>query len=161
MDRNEAQTHPDPSRPEPSPIEALQHLQQQLGELQAYATHFASAHVDKLLLSAQQVALWAALGVLALLGLGAILITALVLFLQGSAAGLGILLGSHPWLGQMIVGFAVVALLALATWIVTRSWQRQTRQKTVQKYEERQRQQEAAFGHSVAEQASAAVDTPY
>ena len=55
-----------PGEQEPSPAEALRHLQQQVGELQAYLTHFVSAKIEGLVLSSRQLALWAVLGVVGL-----------------------------------------------------------------------------------------------
>ena len=66
MDTNGARAYTTPGEQEPSPAEALRRLQQQVGELQAYLTHFVSAKIDGFVLSARQLALWAALGVVGL-----------------------------------------------------------------------------------------------
>jgi hypothetical protein len=70
MDTNGARAYTTPGEQEPSPAEALRRLQQQVGELQAYLTHFVSAKVDGFVLSARQLAIWAALGVAGLLRWG-------------------------------------------------------------------------------------------
>src|SRR5262245_55692793 len=67
MDTNGARAYETPGEQEPSPAEALRRLQQQVGELQAYLAHFVSAKVDGFVLSARQLALWAALGVVGLI----------------------------------------------------------------------------------------------
>jgi len=69
MDTNGARAHTAPGEQEPSPAEALRRLQQQVGELQAYLTHFVSAKIDGFVLSVRQLALWAALGVVGLTAL--------------------------------------------------------------------------------------------
>ena len=46
MDTNGARVYTTPGEQEPSPAEALRRLQQQVGELQAYVTHFVSAKID-------------------------------------------------------------------------------------------------------------------
>ena len=51
MDTNGARAYATPGEQEPSPAEALRRLQQQVGELQAYLTHFVSAKIDGFVLS--------------------------------------------------------------------------------------------------------------
>jgi hypothetical protein len=63
MDTNGAQPNTTPGEQELTPTAALRLLQQQVGELQAYVAHFVSAKIDALVLSARQLALWTALGV--------------------------------------------------------------------------------------------------
>jgi uncharacterized membrane protein len=155
MDTNGAQAYTAPDGQEPSPTEALRRLQQQIGELQAYMAHFVSAKVDGILLSVRQVAIWIVLGVVGLMALAGLLVTALVLLLNGAAAGLGLLFDEQLWLGQMIVGVAVLTLLALGMFIGVRAWQNRSRQQKVQQYDERQLQQRTTYGHSVADRASA------
>src|SRR5256885_14816731 len=97
MNTNGARASTAPGEQEPSPPEALHRLQQQIEELQAYFTHFVSAKVDGFLLSGRQLALWTALGIMGLLALAGLIITAIVLLLGGAAAGLGLLFGRRPW----------------------------------------------------------------
>jgi hypothetical protein len=159
MDTNGAQAYP--GEQEPSPAEALRRLQQQVGELQAYLAHFVSAKVDSVLLSARQIALWIVLGVVGLIALGGLLVTAIVLLLVGAAAGLALLFGGQLWLGQMVVGAGVLVLFALALLIGMRTWQRRWRQQKVQQYDERQLQQRTAFGRSVADRAAEDASLQY
>jgi hypothetical protein len=155
MDTNGAQTYTAPGEQEPSPAEALRRLQQQIGELQAYFTHFVSAKVDGFMLSARQIAVWTALGIVGLTALVGFVVTAIVLLLGGVATGLGLLFGGHVWLGQVVVGGGLLILLALSIVIGLRILQNKSRQQKVQQYDERQLQQRAAFGHSVADRATA------
>ena len=138
----------------PSPEEAFRRLLQQLEELQEYSTHFVSAKVDGLMLSARQLLIWAVLGIVGLLALAGLVVTAIVLCLGGAAGGLGSLFGGRLWLGQLVVGGGLLVLLTLSILIGVRTWQRRARQQKVQQYDERQRQQRAAFGHSVADRAT-------
>jgi membrane protein implicated in regulation of membrane protease activity len=153
MDTDGARAYTTPNGQEPSPAEALHHLQQQVGELQAYLAHFVSAKVDGILLSLRQLVLWAVLGVVGLIALAGLLVTALVLLLDGAATGLGLLFGGRLWLGQAVVGVVVLALLILGMLIGMRTWQRRARQQKVQQYDERQLQQRRDYGHSVADRA--------
>ena len=56
MDTNGARASTAPGEQEPSPAEALRRLQKQVGELQAYVTHFVSAKIDGVVLSARRLA---------------------------------------------------------------------------------------------------------
>src|SRR5215475_11784047 len=113
MDTNGARTANAPGEQAPSPEEALGRLLRQLEELRAYSTHFVSAKVDGFIVSARQLVVWAALGVVGLIALSGLVVTSIVLFLGGAAAGLGQLCGGWLWLGQLIVGGGLLALLAV------------------------------------------------
>jgi len=143
-----------PGAQEPSPEEALHRLGQQIAALQAYFTHFVSAKVDRGLLSARQLALGAILGVVGLIALAGLVVTATVLLLVGAATGLALLFNGWLWLGQVVVGGGILLLLTLTIRMGLRAWQYRWCQQKVQQYDERQRQQRAAFGHSVADRAS-------
>src|SRR5437870_8269131 len=98
MDTNGARVATAPGEQEPSPEEALRRLLQQLEELRAYATHFVSAKVDGLRLSAQQLVVWAVLGIVGLIALPGLVVTEIVLCLDGAASELVLLYGGRLWL---------------------------------------------------------------
>jgi uncharacterized membrane protein len=123
-------------------------------ELQAYVTHFVSAKIDGLLLSVRQLALWIVLGVVGLTAAVGLVVTAVVLVLVGAADGFARLFGGQWWLGALVVGVGTLVLLALGIFIGMRTWQSRWRQQKVQQYDERQLQQHATFGHSVADRAT-------
>ena len=154
MDTDGARAYTTPGEQEPSPAEALRRLQQQVGELQAYVTHFVSAKIDGLVLSSRQLALWAILGVVGLTAAVGLVVTAIVLVLVGAADGLARLFGGQWWLGALVVGVLTLAILVLGIFIGMRTWQSRWRQQKVQQYDERQLQQHATFGHSVADRAT-------
>ena len=155
MDTDGARAHTTPGAQEPSPAEALHRLQQQFGELQAYATHFVSAKIDGLVLSARQLALWIVLGLVGLTAGVGLIVTATVLVLLGAAHGFALLFGGQWWLGALVAGGGTLALLALCIIIGMRTWQSRWRQQKVQQYDERQLQQHDTFGHSAADRATA------
>src|SRR5262245_61574157 len=157
MNTNGARAHTTPGEQEPSPAEALRLLQQHVGELQAYLTHFVSAKIDGFILSARQLALWAALGVVGLTGAVGLVVTAVALVLIGAADGLAQLFGGRWWLGALVVGGGTLALLAIGILVGMRTWQSRWRQQKVQQYDERQLQQRATFGHSAADRATEAT----
>ncbi len=154
MDTNGARAYTKPGEQEPSPAEALRRLQQQVGELQAYLTHFVSAKIDGFVLSARQLAFWAALGVVGLTAAVGLVVTAVVLVLVGAADGFAQLFGGRWWLGALVAGGGTLVLLVLGIFIGMRTWQSRWRQQKVQQYDERQLQQQATFGHSVADRAA-------
>ena len=154
MDTNGARAYTTPGEQEPSPAEALRRLQQQVGELQAYLTHFVSAKIDGLVLSARQLALWAALGVVGLTAAVGLVVTAIGLLIMMLLAGFAQLFGGRWWLGALVVGGGILVLLALGIFIGMRTWQSRWRQQKVQQYDERQLQQQNTFGHSVADRAT-------
>jgi hypothetical protein len=110
-----------------------------VGALQAYVTHFVSAKIDGWVLSARQLALWVALGVVGLTAAVGLVITAVVLVLLGAAEGLALLFGGRWWLGALVVGGGTVVLFPLGILIGMRTWNSRWRQQKVHQYEERQR----------------------
>lgn len=149
MERVDTHTQTSASDQEPSIQEALSRLQQQIGELSAYASHFVSAKMDEFKLSGRNIAVWAIMGALGGVVLISMIVVAVVLLLIGCAAGLGVALGDTPWLGQIVVGLGLLVLFASAVLIGYRRSQRRSRMQKVQYYAERQRQQRVQFGHSV------------
>jgi hypothetical protein len=129
MDTDGAQAYTTPGEQEPSPAEALRRLQQQVGELQAYVTHFVSAKIDGLVLSSRQLAFWAILGVVGLTAAVGLVVTAIVLILVGAADGLARLFGGQWWLGALVVGVVTLAMLVLGIFIGMRTWQSRWRQQ--------------------------------
>jgi hypothetical protein len=154
MDTDGARAYTQPGEQEPTPAEALRRLQQQVGELQAYVTHFVSAKIAGLILSSRQLALWAILGVVGLTAAVGLVVTAVVLVLVGAADGLARLFGGQWWLGALVVGIFTLAILGVGIFIGMRTWQIRWRQQKVQEYDERQLQQQATFGHNVADRAT-------
>jgi membrane protein implicated in regulation of membrane protease activity len=149
MERVDTQAQASASEQEPSVQEALNRLQQQIGELSAYASHFVSAKMDALKLSGRNVAILAIIGTFGGIVLISMTVVAAVLLVIGCAAGLGVALGGTPWLGQIVVGLGLLGLFAVAILIGCRRMQRQSRTQKVQDYAERQRQQRIQFGHNV------------
>jgi hypothetical protein len=87
--------------------------------------------------------------------------TAVVLVLVGAAEGFALLFGGRWWLGALVVGVGILVLLALGIFLGMRTWHSRWRQQKVHQYDERQRQQQATFGHSVADRATEAPTLPH
>src|SRR5262249_57999884 len=127
MDTNGARAYETPGEQEPSPAEALRRLQQQVGELQAYLTHFVSAKIDGFVLSARQLALWAVLGVVGLAAAVGLVVTAVGLVLVGAADGFALLFGGRWWLGAIVVGGGAFVRPGLGIFIGMRSLESELR----------------------------------
>lgn len=139
--------------PEPPPLNpasrAFQEVPVWIAELKSYFQYFLSAKVDGAKAKAKQGILYAVLGVVALLILAGILFSATFLVLNGLAMGLGRLLGSRLWLGDLIVGLVVLGAIVGGAWIMIKKLTHASRLTTEKKYESKQLQQRAEFGHDV------------
>jgi hypothetical protein len=122
-------------------------------EAAEYASHFVSARIDKIMVTLRNVGMYAAVGVMAMLVGGAVVVTAAVLLLVGLGGALSALLDARPWAGQLIVGLAVLGLMALGVLFGMMYMTRQSRKKTVRKYEQRKQQQRIDFGQDVHQRA--------
>jgi hypothetical protein len=139
---------------ESSAPEAFDRLLKQITELREYVTYFVSAKTDSVKLSVQQAIMWVALGFVGLIALGSVVVTVMVLLLTGLAEGLAVAFGGRIWLGNIVAGLLTLAILGGGGFIWVRKWRKSSHIRTVQRYEQQQRQQQATFGHSVSERAA-------
>lgn len=132
------------------PAEAFSGMGEKLGELKEFASYYLAAKLDAWKMSFRNLGVYAALGIVGLIAGSAIITTAAVLLLVGIALGIGkIFEPDQPWVGALIVG--VVVLGGLAAGIISgMKWLTNTsRKRTVEKYENRQRDQRIYFGEDV------------
>ncbi len=135
---------------EESPVDALRSAARHFGEAKEYASNFVAAKLDATKVSIRRLVLM--IGFLVVAGLcgAAVLITAAVLLTNGMATGLGTAFDPDKiWLGQIIVGGVIVIGVNVAVLLVIRKLTGASREKTVQKYEARHRQQRSEFGRDV------------
>jgi hypothetical protein len=94
------------------------------------------------------------LGILgAVVGLG-LLITAVVLLLSGLAGAIGEMFDpDRPWAGALIVGFVVLAGTFAGVIILMKSITGSSRKRTIEKYENRKRDERNLYGRDVQERA--------
>ena len=118
-------------------------------ELLAYVRLLISATLDRWKLSALMLVLYAALGVFAAAAGVAIVTTSVVLLLVGAAHGLGAALGGREWLGDLIVGFILLAVLTLGITSFLERFMVASRKRTHQKYEAKHQHERQEFGHDV------------
>lgn len=141
------------SQPEPNTLEVLL---KQLRELREYASYYLTARTDQLRHALRCASLRIVAALLLLLAVGGLIVSANWIVLSGAAEGLGLLFGGRLWLGKIVAG--LVPLAVLGTWIcaAVAMRRRAQRERTVEKYEQRQADQQAEFGHGIREQSAAA-----
>src|SRR6266550_2834684 len=104
----------DPQVDEPqehvAPTEAVRDAVSKFAELRAYAQQYFSAKADQWRLTARNIAIFAALGVVGLIVAGATIVIALVMLFQGVAGAIAAGLGGRVWAGNLIVGLALLAI---------------------------------------------------
>jgi hypothetical protein len=148
---------PEPVTDDQSPSEAFHHAQMRLSELAEYVSYLIAAKVDGIKLTLRNVAIFAALGIVGLIAGGAMVVTSVVLLCYGVARGLGVLFGGRIWLGDLVTGILLLALIAGGTMFALKSIGKSSRERTAKKYAARQQQQRAKFGQDVRQRAG---DTP-
>ena len=139
---------------ERAPAEAFQEFKTHLGELKEYASYYVAAKADGFKASFRNLGLYAALGVVGLLAGGAIVVTAAVQLLTGLAGAIGAIFEpDRPWIGNIVVGFIILAAIGVGTMLFMKKFTAASRERTVKKYESRQQQQRVQYGHDVHERA--------
>lgn len=140
---------------EPTEPDALKLLLQQFRELAAYFSYYVTAKSDSAKLSLRNIGLWIVLGTLGFVAVAGLIITASWFVLCGTAEGLGVLFGDRLWAGNMTTGLMAFAALGLGMYYAVSKRMKTSRERTVEKYEERQDRQQEEFGHDVSDQAAA------
>ena len=136
----------------PSPGEAFSAAGKNFAELKDYLGYFFAAKMDGIKVSFRNLGLYAVLGVLGGIAGAAFVVTAAVLLLTGLAGAIGAIFDpDKPWVGQIVVGLLVLGTLAAGVVLFLKKFTKTSRERTVKKYESRQRQQRVDYGHDVAE----------
>jgi len=136
--------------------EAFHEAMAKVSELREYAGYFVSAKIDALKIGLRNAGIYAALGILGAIAGASFIVIAAGLFLIGCAHGLGAAFGGRDWLGDLIVGVIVLAVVAIGAIMGLKMVTGSSRKKTVEKYETRQHQQRRSYGHDVNQRAAAA-----
>lgn len=137
--------------------EQLELLFRQIRELADYVLYYVMAKTDRLKLTARMVVFRGVLAVLAYIAVVAVVVMASRLLLDGMVGAFGALCGDRLWAGQLITGVVVLGGLGIAASIWLARQAKFSRERTVEKYEERQERQRARFDHDVSERAGAAA----
>jgi hypothetical protein len=151
MDPSRFQTggtdRPPDSQTPPTPGAALHEALEGVKEVTAYAAQYAAAKVDRWKLTARSLVIYAILGVVALLVGLVVVIVATSLLVMGLAQAIAAVLGGRMWAGNLIVGGGILLLLGAGTWLGLKMYNRSSRRKTVERYEQRLKHQRQSFGH--------------
>jgi hypothetical protein len=142
-----------------SPAEAFHEAAGHLRELKAYAFYYLWARLDAIKGTARRIAVYALLGLVAAVAGVTLIVMAVVLAVQGLADLVNWALhfaygGLSPWIGPLVVGLALIALLVIGVMVIVPRQFRLWRQRTVRKYEHKRRQQRIHLGHDVCERAA-------
>ena len=135
------------------PSQAFHEAMEKLGELKEYAAYYAAVRVDMIKLTVRNLGIYAGLGVMGLIAAGALVVTAVVLLLQGIAGAFAQLIPKFPWLGDLITAVLVLVVMAAGIVIVMKKLTGTFRSQTVKKYEQRTRREREQFGHDVHDRA--------
>lgn len=119
----------------PEGTEAVQQLFRRIGELLEHFTHYLGVRKDLAAAKARRVLLKLIAAAAAAVVLAAIVFTAAGLVVVGIAHGLGTLFGNRMWLGELVTGAGLLAMMAAALWILLGKWRKDACQRTIQKYE--------------------------
>ncbi len=138
--------------------EAVERLHRQAEELGEYVRHYFAARGDSIRAALRTFGLWLVAGLIGLTVLVAVLSTAAVIAILGVAQLAGQALGDRPWAGYLVTGFGLLAIAAVVLFTAIVILRRRFRKDTVEKYARRHKQQQARFGHDVAEQAAAQAE---
>src|SRR5258706_2742064 len=101
-----------PLHPDPPPAEAFRQAFRQLSEMREFVSYYVSVRFDSIKVSVRNLGIYAAMGVIGLIAVGAMIVTAVVLLLTGIAGAVGQLFSGHPWLGNIITAVLVLGLMA-------------------------------------------------
>ena len=137
------------------PTDAMRDALSRFAELRAYVQQYFSAKADQWKLTARNIAIFAALGVVGLIVAGATMVIALVMLFQGVAGAIAAGLGGRMWAGNLIVGILLLGIFGggaiISLGILKKAWFK----ATVKKYELTERQQRESFGRSSRDRTAA------
>jgi hypothetical protein len=136
--------------------EAFHRIKGDLNELKEYASYYVAAKVDGVKRTVRNIGLYAALGVVGLIAGGAIIATAAGLLVVGLAQGLSRLFGGRVWLGDIVTGILVLAVIGAGAWYMMNKLTGAWRSQTIRKYEQRKQSQRERFDHDVSQRAAEA-----
>jgi hypothetical protein len=133
-----------------SPAEAFKDVGARLGELKEFASYYVAAKLDAYKVTARNLGMYAALGIVGLIAGSAIISTAAVLLLVGLAIAIGKPFNpDQPWVGAIVVGLLVLGGLAGGIIFFMKRLTNTARAALVEKYKNRQRDQRIQFGEDV------------
>ena len=136
------------------PAEQFKFAVNRLAELKEYALYFVTAKLDGIKLSLRNAVIYAGLGIIGALAGGAVIAVAAALLVIGAAHGIGAALGGHAWLGDLIIGIFVLAVVGIGAVMAVKWLTKSFHQQLVNKYQSRQQEQRRTYGHDVQQRAN-------
>jgi hypothetical protein len=138
-----------------APAESFKNAAAHFAELKEYAGLFVAAKLDALKLTLRNVVLYAVLGLLGAIVGVALIVTAAVYLLSGLAGAIGEIFPQpyEWWAGRLIVGALVLGVTFGGVLFLMKSLTGSSRKRTIEKYENRKRDERDAFGHDVRDRA--------
>ena len=140
----------------PSPADAFKEAASRFAEVKEYAGYYVGAKLDGIKLTFRNIALYAVLGIVGgIVGLG-FLITAVVLLLTGLAGLIGEIFPQkwEHWGGNLVLGLLLVGGTVAAILFGLKSITGSSRKRTIEKYENRKRDERRVYGHDVQQRAA-------
>jgi|SRR6185437_5303703 len=137
-----------------SPAEAFRAAQNTLALLAEYIRHYVRARVDAMRVSVRNAVFYAALGLIGVVMLLTMVVTAVVMTCVGLGHAVSALLGHHVWLGELIIGVLLLGGTIGGAFLIKRGMDRKSKAKTAKKYASRRQQQRAQFGEDVGQSGS-------
>jgi len=139
----------------PSPAEAFKQAGARLAEVKEYAGYFVAAKVDALKLTLRNLVLYAILGVVGAIIGTTVLVTAAVYLLSGLAGAIGEIFPEpyEWWAGRLIVSLLVIGGTVVGVMLLTKSLTGSSRKRTIEKYENRKRDERNLHGTDVEQRA--------
>jgi hypothetical protein len=128
--------------------EFFSRLGKQGAEAWEYIRYYTSAKLDGAKLSVREAAQKLALAIVGGIVAMSLMIVAGIYLVDGLAEGIGLLVGA-AWLGKLLAGLLILGLFGSIIGGGLRAAKTRSFRETRKKYEERQRQQQARFGHNV------------
>lgn len=139
---------------EGEPAEQFKFAVNRLAELKEYALYFVSVKLDGIKLSLRNAVIYAGLGIIGAMAGGAVIAVAAALLVIGAAHGIGAALGGNAWLGDLIIGVFVLAVVGIGAVMGVKWLTNSFHQQLVNKYQSRQQEQRRTYGHDVQERAN-------
>jgi hypothetical protein len=136
-----------------TPTDAFHDAANQFAELKEYFSYYLAAKSDGFKTSVRNLGLYAALGIVGLITLSSIIVTACALLIFGIARGFTWLFHGHRALGYTTTGILVLGVIFGGAFLGMSMLTKSSRKRTVEKYEHWKEQQRAKFGTDVERQA--------
>ena len=145
-----------PANGAPGPAEAFKEAASRFAELKEYAGYYVAAKADSIKVTLRNIALYAVLGIVGgIVGLG-VLIAAAVMLLNGLSGLIGEIFPEkwEHWGGDLVLGLLLVGGAAAAVIFGLKSITGSSRKRTIEKYENRKRDERNVYGHDVQDRAA-------